>query len=93
VSASVVDSTTSSMLIPVATTTLKLKDCGLNSIMVMVRYSKHAMERPQRPWIRGLQGEYLSSTHSNAMEGFIIGLIRPPRYFIDLRQARQNAAK
>jgi len=60
------------MFTPVATTTLKLKDCGLNSIMVMVRVFEHPRERPQRPWIRGLQGQYLSFIHSNAMEGFII---------------------
>jgi len=29
------------MLTPVATTTLKLKDCGLNSIRVMVRVFEH----------------------------------------------------
>jgi len=81
------------MLTSVATTTLKLKDCGLNSIMVMVRYSKHAMERPQRPRIRGLQGKYLSFTHSDAMEGFIIGVIRELKHPVDLHQVKQNAGE
>lgn len=76
-----------------AATTINLEVAALFSIMVMVRYSKHAMERPQRPWIRGLQGEYLSFTHSDAMEAFIIILIGTLRDFIDLRQARQNAGK
>ena len=43
--------------------------------------------------LSGLQGEYISFTHSNAMEAFIIEQVRPSIYLIALDQIEQNAGK
>jgi len=55
-----------------AATTINLKVAAVFSIIVMVGVFEHPRESTQRPWTRGLQGEYISYTHSNAMEAFII---------------------